>query len=242
MPLETTLVRQHVSCVCCSNRECIRSLERCCVNIYSSDGRSTSHFKESKGEVNGYFGNLAQFEAKPGKEAEIEEFLREALLFAQAEPATTAWSDIRLGPVSFGIFDVFPDEPGRQAHLSGRIAQQLMTRAPELLLGPRISKWSMESLQSPSRMCQVRRRVLWRALRLSLIDTHQRPPSMFAAWQGLRSGSVRRSHQLARRLNYVMAPVLPRQRNDSIVKGENSNASLYSSRPHKARQATYSGL
>jgi quinol monooxygenase YgiN len=78
---------------------------------------------------------LAQFEAKPGKEAEIEEFLREALLFAQAEPATTAWFGIRLGPGSFGIFDVFPDEPGRQAHLSGRIAQQLMAKAPELFVG-----------------------------------------------------------------------------------------------------------
>jgi quinol monooxygenase YgiN len=81
-------------------------------------------------------GILAQFEAKPGKEGEVEEFLRGALPLAEAEPATTAWFGIRLGPRTFGIFDVFPDEAGRQAHLSGRIAQQLMAKAPDLFAGP----------------------------------------------------------------------------------------------------------
>ncbi|HEY4050206.1 MAG TPA: antibiotic biosynthesis monooxygenase [Acidobacteriaceae bacterium] len=79
---------------------------------------------------------LAQFEARPGKEAEVEQFLRAALPLAQAEPATTAWFGLRLGPRTFGIFDVFPNEPARQAHLSGRIAQQLMAKAPELFTGP----------------------------------------------------------------------------------------------------------
>ena len=55
---------------------------------------------------------------------------------AEAEPATTAWFALRLGPSTFGIFDAFPDEAGRQAHLSGQIAAALMAKAPELLAQP----------------------------------------------------------------------------------------------------------
>lgn len=77
-------------------------------------------------------GLLARVEAKPGKEGEVEEFLRGALAIVQAEPATTAWFAIKMGPSTFGIFDVFPDDAGRQAHLSGRVAEALMARADEL--------------------------------------------------------------------------------------------------------------
>jgi quinol monooxygenase YgiN len=58
------------------------------------------------------------------------------LPIVQQEPATIAWFGIRLGPTTFGIFDAFPDEPGRQAHLSGEVAAALMARAPELLAKP----------------------------------------------------------------------------------------------------------
>ena len=77
---------------------------------------------------------LVRLEAKPGKEAELENFLKGGLALAQEEPATTAWFAIRLGPKTFGIFDAFPDEKGREAHLSGQIAKSLMEKAPELLL------------------------------------------------------------------------------------------------------------
>ena len=78
-------------------------------------------------------GLLVRVEAKPGKEADVENFLRGALPLAQAEPATTTWYAIRLGPSTFGIFDTFPDDAGRQAHLSGPIAAALMANASELL-------------------------------------------------------------------------------------------------------------
>ncbi|MFZ0738862.1 MAG: antibiotic biosynthesis monooxygenase [Candidatus Acidiferrales bacterium] len=74
--------------------------------------------------------------AKPGKEKEVESFLRGGLAIVQQEPATTAWFAIRLGPSTFGIFDAFPDEAGRQAHLTGRLAAALMQRASELLAEP----------------------------------------------------------------------------------------------------------
>lgn len=83
--------------------------------------------------------NVALFvrlEAKPGKEAEVAAFLKSGLAVVQEEPATTAWFGIQLGPSTFGIFDAFPDEAGRQAHLSGRVAAALMAKAPELLAQP----------------------------------------------------------------------------------------------------------
>jgi len=79
---------------------------------------------------------LVRLEAKPGKEGDVEAFLRGGLAVVQEEPATIAWFAIRLGPSTFGIFDAFPDDAGRQAHLSGRVAAALMARAPELLSEP----------------------------------------------------------------------------------------------------------
>ncbi len=76
---------------------------------------------------------FVRLEAKAGKEAEVESFLRGGLSLVQEEPATTAWFGIRLGPATFGIFDAFPDEAGRQAHLSGKVAAALMAKAPDLL-------------------------------------------------------------------------------------------------------------
>ena len=68
---------------------------------------------------------FVRLEAKPGKEADVENFLRSGLSIVQEEPATTAWFAIQMGPSTFGIFDAFPDESGRQAHLSGRVAAAL---------------------------------------------------------------------------------------------------------------------
>ena len=79
---------------------------------------------------------LVRLEAKPGKEKEVEAFLRGGLSIVEQEPATTAWFAIRMGPSTFGIFDAFPDEPGRNAHLAGRVAAALMAKASELLSSP----------------------------------------------------------------------------------------------------------
>ena len=74
--------------------------------------------------------------AKPGKETDVERFLRDGLGLVQGEPATTAWFGLRLSPSVFGIFDVFPDDNGRNAHLTGQVAAALMAKAPELLAEP----------------------------------------------------------------------------------------------------------
>jgi quinol monooxygenase YgiN len=77
-----------------------------------------------------------RLEAKPGKESEVEKFLKDGLPLVQQEPATSAWFGIRMGPSTFGIFDAFPDEAGRQAHLNGKVAAALMAKASELLAQP----------------------------------------------------------------------------------------------------------
>lgn len=79
---------------------------------------------------------FVRLEAKPGKETDVEDFLHGGLSIVEEEPATIAWFAIRLGPSTFGIFDAFPDESGRQAHLSGRVAAALTEKASELFAQP----------------------------------------------------------------------------------------------------------
>ena len=74
--------------------------------------------------------------AKPGKEEEVAAFLASALPLAENEPATTVWFAIRFSKSEFGIFDAFPNDAGRKAHLGGPIASALMAKASELLAEP----------------------------------------------------------------------------------------------------------
>lgn len=78
-------------------------------------------------------GLLARLEAKPGKETDLEAFLKGGLELAHQEPDTRVWFALKLGPSTFGIFDAFDDESGRQAHLNGQIVAALTERADELL-------------------------------------------------------------------------------------------------------------
>lgn len=81
-------------------------------------------------------GLLAHVEAKTGKEAEVEALLTGALALARAEAGTRSWYAFKSGPSTFGIFDTFDDEAGREAHLAGEIAKALLGRAAELLARP----------------------------------------------------------------------------------------------------------
>jgi quinol monooxygenase YgiN len=81
-------------------------------------------------------GLFVELVAKPGREAEVERFLRGGLPIVRGEPATIAWFGIRTAPATFVIFDAFPDEAGRQAHLAGEVAAALMAQAPDLLAEP----------------------------------------------------------------------------------------------------------
>ena len=82
------------------------------------------------------FALYVPLEAKSGKEEEVAAFLRAGLPLVNDEPGTVAWFGVRLGKSSFAIFDAFPDEEGRGAHLSGKVAAALMARADELFASP----------------------------------------------------------------------------------------------------------
>jgi quinol monooxygenase YgiN len=79
---------------------------------------------------------FARFEAKPGKEEAVAKFLEMALDMAKKEPTTINWYALRLSPTTFGVFDTFNNEDGRQKHLNGPIGQALMANAPELFSSP----------------------------------------------------------------------------------------------------------
>ena len=75
---------------------------------------------------------FVHMKAKPGKEKEVEEFLKGGLAIVEQEPGTIAWFAIKTGPGIYGIFDVFENEAGREAHLTGRVAAALFAKAPAL--------------------------------------------------------------------------------------------------------------
>jgi quinol monooxygenase YgiN len=86
-------------------------------------------------------GLLATLQARPGKEAEVESFLKSALPLVEAETGTTTWFAFKVGPATFGIFDTFKDEAGRTAHVTGEVAKALFAHAEELFVSvPQIQK------------------------------------------------------------------------------------------------------
>jgi quinol monooxygenase YgiN len=95
-------------------------------------------------------GLLVMLEAKPGKEDELASFLAGALPLVEQEPQTTAWFAVRLGAARFAIFDTFPDDAGRDAHLAGQVAAALMEHAPDLLVqAPDIQKLDVVAKKLP---------------------------------------------------------------------------------------------
>jgi len=78
-------------------------------------------------------GLLALLEAKPGMGEQLADFLRQGRAIAAEEEGTVTWYAFRLSETTYGIFDTFNDEDGRQAHLGGRIPEALGTVGPELL-------------------------------------------------------------------------------------------------------------
>jgi len=79
---------------------------------------------------------FVRLEAKPGKADDVAAFLAQGLQLANQEATTPVWFALRFGPTTFGVFDAFENEAGRETHLAGPIAQALMANAPALLATP----------------------------------------------------------------------------------------------------------
>jgi quinol monooxygenase YgiN len=81
-------------------------------------------------------GLLVRVQARPERADDVADFLRNSVAFVESEPGTTVWFAVRLGESTFGLFDAFPDDSAREAHLSGRLAAELMEHASELFTEP----------------------------------------------------------------------------------------------------------
>lgn len=81
---------------------------------------------------------LVRLEALPGKEVELADFLTAARTIVLEEPGTIAWFAIQFGPSSFGVYDVFPDDEARDAHLAGGVGQALGPNTGVLFNEPQI--------------------------------------------------------------------------------------------------------
>ena len=104
-------------------------------NVNSIDFSEVTNSTQEGSRVEA-IGLLVRLEARPGKEADAEAFLKSTQPLALDEKGTLKWYAIKLGPGKFGIFDTFANEGGRDAHLSGEVAKALGARASELLAVP----------------------------------------------------------------------------------------------------------
>ena len=93
---------------------------------------------------------LVRLEARPGKEDDVRDFLNQGLSIVEGEPKTVRWFAVEFGPSSFGIFDAFPDDDGRQAHLSGEVARALKENTGELFEDPTIEQLDVVAEKQPA--------------------------------------------------------------------------------------------
>ncbi|MCU1502645.1 MAG: hypothetical protein JWM12_1999 [Ilumatobacteraceae bacterium] len=119
-------------------------------------------------------GLFATLDAAPGREAELEALLIGARALVEAEPATIAWFALRLGHGEYGIFDAFPDDAGREAHLNGAVVVALGDHADLLDGEPRIEK--VDVLADKRAAGTVRKGLL---LRLPIKEAHREEAANF---------------------------------------------------------------
>jgi quinol monooxygenase YgiN len=94
--------------------------------------------------------------AKTGKADEVEAFLRDGLDAVMEEPGTTTWYAVRFSDHEFAIFDTFPGNTARLAHLAGKVGRALVARTPELLDGlPKIEHAQVLAYKLPGDSGQV---------------------------------------------------------------------------------------
>ncbi len=94
-------------------------------------------------------GLFVRLEALPGKEDDVAAFLDQGLELVQQEPDTDRWFAVRFGPSSFGIFDAFADDSGRQAHLNGAVGQALADKSGELFEQPNVEQLDVLAEKPP---------------------------------------------------------------------------------------------
>lgn len=93
---------------------------------------------------------LVRIEALPGKEDDVRGFLSQGVSIVEGEPKTVRWFALQFGPSSFGIFDAFPDENGRQTHLSGDVGKALAENTGVLFEKPKVEQLDVVAEKQPA--------------------------------------------------------------------------------------------
>ena len=95
-----------------------------------SKTKNTNIMQNTKKET---IGLLVIMKAKSGKEQDVKNFLLGGLALVNQEPQTVSWFAFQIDSKTFGIYDTFEVEEGRQAHLTGEVAKALLANAGDLL-------------------------------------------------------------------------------------------------------------
>jgi hypothetical protein len=93
---------------------------------------------------------FVRLEALPGRADDLRAFLNQGLTIVDGEPKTVRWFAIQFGPTSFGIFDAFPDEDGRRAHLSGEVGRALGENTGVLFEAPIVEEVDVVAEKQPA--------------------------------------------------------------------------------------------
>ena len=94
---------------------------------------------------------MSHSKQNPARKKKSSNFYKSAVPLVEAEDGTITWFALHMGPTTFGIFDTFNDEAGRQAHLSGKVAAALMAKAPDLFAkAPEINKIDVLASKIPA--------------------------------------------------------------------------------------------
>lgn len=97
------------------------------------------------------FAIWSRMEVKPGKEQEVEEFLKYAKSLIEQEPGTTTFYALRIGPNTYGTFDTFTDEVARDAHANGPVAKALLAKVEDLFTqAPEIVQTTILGAKAPN--------------------------------------------------------------------------------------------
>jgi quinol monooxygenase YgiN len=81
-------------------------------------------------------GFVVRMHAKPGRERDVAEFLKSAMPAVRAEEFMPLWFALEGPNGVFYIVDAFDDEGGREQHLCGQVASELIKQAPDLFTDP----------------------------------------------------------------------------------------------------------
>lgn len=88
------------------------------------------------------FAFFIELKAKPGKEADVEVFLKKEASLVKGEPTTLTWTAAKdeAEPGAYFVFDTFDTGAAREAHMNGEAGQEFVANADKLFAVAKIHR------------------------------------------------------------------------------------------------------